>query len=71
MMSFDEKDSEEVRIEGTPLRCLVCRHDQFWQRNVEITPIMAELFSLEEVRTTVACYICNRCGHIHWFMPQR
>jgi hypothetical protein len=71
MMEFEKHDPEEVRIEGEPLRCLVCRHARFWQRNVEITPSMAELFSIEQAKATVACYICDRCGHIHWFMPQR
>jgi hypothetical protein len=71
MMAFDKKDPEEVRIEGEPLSCMVCHHGRFWQRNVEITPVMAELFSLDQAKTAVVCYICDRCGHIHWFMPQR
>jgi hypothetical protein len=45
-----------VQVQGRPLKCLVCGHDNF--RTSAATPGRADV-----------AYTCAQCGYLHWFVP--
>jgi len=57
-----------VIVQGRQLRCNVCSNDTFWAKRLQLhTPVMTFL-NLEEWNRVADCAICERCGHIHWFV---
>jgi hypothetical protein len=63
-----EREHGRIVIQGRPLRCSVCANTSFWTTQVQLdTPITS--FPNPETWDRVAdCAICERCGHIHWFV---
>ena len=45
-----------VQVQGRPLKCLVCGHDNF--RTSASAPGRADV-----------AYTCAQCGYLHWFVP--
>ena len=60
---------ETVQVLGKDLACLICSHNEFWQREAQLNTGAAELFGLAWANTSAACVICAECGFIHWFHP--
>jgi hypothetical protein len=64
----NEGEHGPVIVQGRRLRCNVCGNTSFWAKQVQLhTPTMA-LLELEAWSGVADCAICERCGHIHWFM---
>jgi hypothetical protein len=68
---FGKNVPEQVQVAGLHLHCEVCKHDQFWQREAQLNTAVATFFNLDWANTTAICYVCDGCGYIHWFLPQR
>ena len=73
----DEPD-EEDRERGEPafvaeqqLTCVVCRHGLFRHRRAQLHSAAASFFNMEWLGPTADCYICAKCGYVHWFIPPR
>ena len=64
---FSNSEPEPVEIEGRPLRCLVCDNDRFHRREAQLHGALATFFDFEWSSPSASCYICGRCGYIHWF----
>jgi hypothetical protein len=71
MSSFPPGSARSVEINGTPLSCQVCSHDAFVERPAQLNTRAATFFGFDWANPTARCYICERCGYIHWFMPPR
>jgi len=69
-MSWLKKDPIGVDIQGRELKCLVCGHDAFWKKEAQLNTAGASLMNLEWTSPTGNCYVCAKCGYIHWFLPQ-
>ena len=54
-----------------PLICVVCRHGYFRHRRAQLHSAAASFFNLEWLGPTADCYICSKCGYVHWFIPPR
>ena len=67
-MSQEETKSYEVA--GKVLRCLVCGHEEFARRDAQLNTAMASFFNLDWANKSAVCFVCDRCGHIHWFLPK-
>ena len=68
-MGLFKKKTIPVRIggpDGTDLRCQSCGHDEFWTYETRLS--LVSIFSWP--RLDAMCYVCNRCGYIHWFAVQ-
>lgn len=52
-----------------PLTCVVCRHGHFRHRRAQLHSAAASFFNLEWLGPTADCYICSKCGYVHWFIP--
>jgi hypothetical protein len=64
-----EREYGPVCIHGIQLRCLVCRHEEFWHHRAQLHTPWATLFDVEYVNRVADCAVCARCGYVHWFMP--
>ena len=64
------KETVGKDILGKPLKCLICGHDRFTVRNAQLNTRMATFLNLDWANKTAECFLCEQCGHIHWFMPQ-
>lgn len=69
-MSLFKSDPIGVEVQGRELRCLVCGHDCFHKREAQLNTAAASFFNLDWANSSGICYVCARCGYIHWFMPQ-
>ncbi len=66
----EEKVPEPAYILEKPLTCGFCGHTRFWRREAQLHTKLLSFFDLEWMNKTAACYVCERCGHIHWFLRQ-
>lgn len=67
-MSLFKSDPVSVEVQGRELKCLVCGHDGFHKQEAQLNPARAGL--LDWTVPTGICYVCAKCGYIHWFLPQ-
>jgi hypothetical protein len=68
---FGKKEPEEVQVAGLTLRCEICKHDRFWHREAQLNTAVATFFNFDWANAIATCYVCDGCGYIHWFLPQR
>lgn len=68
-MGLFSSEPVSVEIQGQPLKCLVCTHDQFNRREAQLNTSGASFFNLDWLNRSGVCYVCARCGYIHWFLP--
>lgn len=66
---FMKHDPLSIEIRGKPLKCLVCGHDEFHTRDAQLNTAGMSFLNLDWINPTGRCYICARCGYIHWFLP--
>ena len=72
MELFGKKEPERIALAGgTQLRCEICKHDHFWQREAQLNTAVATFFDFDWANATAVCYVCDGCGYIHWFLPKR
>ncbi|MBN1256359.1 MAG: hypothetical protein JXA52_01495 [Planctomycetes bacterium] len=58
-------------VAGQPLHCEICKNDLFWQREAQLNTAVATFFNFDWANATAQCYVCDHCGYIHWFLPNR
>jgi predicted nucleic-acid-binding Zn-ribbon protein len=51
-----------------PLRCQMCDHDEFNRREVLLNTTLATLFNFDWANRSAMCFVCDRCGYVHWFV---
>ena len=68
-MSLFKSDPISVEVQGRELKCLVCGHDCFHKREAQLNTATASFFNFDWANPTGACYVCAKCGYIHWFLP--
>ena len=68
---FGENEPVQVEIQGRPLRCEICGHNNFWHREAQLNTAVATFFNFDWANASATCYVCDGCGYIHWFLPQR
>jgi predicted nucleic-acid-binding Zn-ribbon protein len=55
---------------GRQLKCQVCGHDEFERREGQLNTATASFFNLDWTNTSAICFVCEKCGYIHWFLPR-
>ena len=58
-----------VVVQGIQLRCTICRHAVFWEREVQLPTPLFSFFNLDEWNRVAQCAVCERCGYVHMFIP--
>jgi predicted nucleic-acid-binding Zn-ribbon protein len=67
---FGDSEPGQVQVAGVPLQCEICKNDSFWEREAQLNTAVATFFGFDWANATANCYVCSRCGYIHWFLPQ-
>lgn len=66
---FGKEQPKHVELRsGDELRCTVCGFDRFFERKGQLNTSAASFFGLDWANPTAECWVCGRCGHIHWFL---
>jgi hypothetical protein len=65
---FEKEQPETVEILGRALRCDMCGQSLFWRRKAMINSPVADFFGLGWTRRQATCLVCDRCGHVYWFL---
>lgn len=68
-MGFDDQEPMGVEVQGKTLECLICGHDAFRRREALLNTAAATFFNFDWANKSGTCYVCARCGYIHWFLP--
>ena len=63
-----EKRYGPVTVHGLTLRCLVCRHEEFWEHHVQLHTPAATFFNVEFANRIANCAVCASCGYVHFFL---
>ena len=66
---FDKAEPMGVEINGKPLACLLCGNDSFSKREAQLNTAGASFLGFDWANRTGVCYVCAKCGYIHWFLP--
>jgi predicted nucleic-acid-binding Zn-ribbon protein len=64
---FSRPEPETVEVAGRSLKCLVCGHDRFDQREGQLNTAGMSFMGLDWANESAICAICANCGYIHWF----
>ncbi len=62
-----EREVGSVEVQGRALRCLICSHDMFSQREIDVSAPGLAFFTQQDTRAH--CAVCARCGYVHMFIP--
>jgi len=65
------KEPRSVEVAGRTLACLVCGEGRFTERKALLNTAILSFFDLDWANRSARCYVCERCGHVHWFLPRR
>ena len=66
-MSSNQEVKQRI-FKGNKLECNICKHDKFWGRTTLMNTPKMTFFKLDWANKSALNYICNNCGHVHWFM---
>ncbi|MFZ0013160.1 MAG: hypothetical protein WAL25_03500 [Acidimicrobiia bacterium] len=66
---FEKSEPQGVQILGEPMRCEICGHDRFYQREGMINTTGMTFLELDWLNSSASCVVCARCGYVHWFLP--
>jgi len=55
-------------VEGKTIPCPICGHDRFWTRQTLMDTRGASLLGVDWASASALNYVCNRCGHVLWFL---
>lgn len=69
MGMFRQHDPEPMVVEGHQLRCEICQHDRFFEREGQLNTALATFFNFDFANPTARCLVCANCGYVHWFLP--
>lgn len=58
-----------VVVQGIQLRCIVCKHDTFWERDIQLPTPLFNFLDLDEWNRVAHSAVCERCGYVHMFIP--
>ena len=69
---FSKEEPEKIALRtGEQLRCQVCEFEKFFHREAKLNTTLMTLFNLDWANATAECWVCGRCGYIHWFLGAR
>ncbi len=70
-MGASKDEAGPLAILGNPMRCEICHHDQFYQREGKIQTTGMTFLDLDWLNQSATCVVCAQCGYVHWFLPTR
>jgi len=70
MSIFKKPEPKSYEVAGIHLKCLVCGHHEFSKREAQLNTTAATFFNLDWTNPSGVCFVCDKCGYIHWFLPK-
>ena len=67
-MFSKEKPKRVVLRTQAELTCSVCDFDLFFERKGQLNTAVASFFGMDWTNPTAECWVCGRCGYVHWFL---
>lgn len=64
------REPMSVEVQGKVLQCVVCGHDEFDKREAQMNTAVATFFNMDWANKSAICWVCERCGFVHWFLPR-
>ena len=64
------KKTKSYEVAGKLLTCRICGHDEFERREGQLNTAVASFFNFDWANTSALCFVCDKCGYIHWFLPK-
>jgi hypothetical protein len=58
----------ELVVDGRVIPCPICGHDRYRTRYSVMGKRSLALFDMEWAGSEALNYVCNRCGHVLWFI---
>ena len=55
-------------VHGKSLRCPHCENDTFWTRTTLMNTKGATFLGFEWANKEARNFVCDRCGHVQWFL---
>lgn len=65
-----QSDAQEAHIGPLKLSCRLCDHDRFWERKAQMNTAGFTFLNLDWANASATCFVCDRCGYVHWFLPR-
>ncbi len=65
-----EREVASVEVAGKLLSCSVCGGQRFWTRDAMLSGRALAFFDLEWAGQKATIHVCERCGHVDWFLPR-
>lgn len=66
---FGNHEAKPFNIAGIQIRCEICHHEKFYEREGKIQTTAMTFFELDWANASATCLVCERCGYVHWFLP--
>ena len=63
-----EAERGPIVVQGRRLRCNVCGNTSFRAKQVQLDTPMLAFLDIAAWNGVADCAICERCGHMHWFV---
>jgi predicted nucleic-acid-binding Zn-ribbon protein len=70
MSLFATDETKSYKVLGNVLKCQICGHDEFHRREAQLNTTMLTFFKLDWANASAVCFVCEKCGYIHWFLPK-
>jgi hypothetical protein len=70
MRAKKKTEAQTVEIKGHELRCPICNHNRFWNRQAQLNTATATFFNFDWANRSAICYVCSECTHISWFLGE-
>ena len=67
---FTKKEPMSYEVLGKPLTCQICGHDEFTKREAQLNTAGMSFMNLDWANASAVCFVCVKCGYIHWFLPK-
>jgi hypothetical protein len=69
MSLFGKEEPKAIVLRtGKQLACVICGFDRFYEREAQLNTPVATFFKFDWANATGECWVCGRCGYIHWFL---
>ena len=68
MALFGNPEPQRFDVADVQLHCEICKNELFWHRNVQLHGAVASFFDMEWLSPNADCFVCAKCGYIHWFL---
>jgi predicted nucleic-acid-binding Zn-ribbon protein len=53
------------------LKCQICGNPEFEEQQAQLNTAVMSFMGLDWLNKSARCFVCLRCGYVHWFLPRK